>query len=211
METFLLISAIVVTLSALIVIYRLNNILARPLPTGTTISGGQAVHLMNIAGTWLTVTGGVATFPLIMMLIFTPSSGSEWVATLGVMGCLALLTAALLLIPVCIGQCLKRKVSVKRIALSAYHYIVKKGLKLTVYKTIGLIAGAVLLAMFLPYIADLLTLVAYAAGLLVAGRIGWLDTFEKGDENGSGASALTRSYNYATGEWDDVCQPGGMY
>ena len=83
METFLLIAAIVVTLSALVAIYRLNNSLARLQPTGMdTVSGGKTVHLMNVSGKWLTVAGGVTTFPLVMALIFTPESSANWVATL---------------------------------------------------------------------------------------------------------------------------------
>jgi hypothetical protein len=176
METFLLIGAIVVTLSALVAIYRLNNNLARILPTEMdTVIGGKTVHLLNVTGKWLTVAGGVATFPLVMALIFTPESSANWVTTLGVLGCLALLIAALLIIPTCIGQCLARKVSLKRVALTAYHYTLKKGRILAGYKTLGLIVGVVVLATFIPFMADLLTFIVYAAVLLAAGRLGLLN------------------------------------
>ena len=212
METFLLISAIVVTLTSLIAIHRLNNKLVRFVPTETeAYSNGHAVHFVNIVGKWLTFIGGIATFPLVMALIFAPEASADWISSLGVFGCLALFVAALLLIPACIGQCLSRKVSIKRIVISSSRVIAKKALKLAGYKSIGLIAGISLLALFVPFIADLLVLLVYVAGFLSAGRLGLFDTYRKSDKSGSGASALTRSYNYTTGEWDDGCQPGGMY
>ena len=212
METFLLISVIVVTLTLLIAIHRLNNKIARLMPTeAEAYHNGPAIHFLNIAGKWLTLIGGIATFPLVMALIFAPEANADLISTLGVIGCLALFVAALLLIPACIGQCLNRKVSMKRIVIGFYHVIAKKALKLAGYKSIGLIAGISLLALFVPFIADLLVLLVYVAGFLSAGRLGLFDTYKKSDQSGSGASALTRSYNYATGEWDDGCQPGGMY
>ena len=212
METFLLISAIVVTLTLLIAIHRLNNKLARFMPTeAKAYTSGHVIHFVNVAGKWLTFIGGFATFPLVMALIFVPEASADWISTLGVFGCLTLILAALLLIPACIGQCLNRRISIKRIVLNSYHVIAKKALKLTGYKTIGLIVGTTLLAMFIPFIADLLAFSVYVAGFLSAGRLGLLDTYKKSEKNGSGAAALTRSYNYATGEWDDGCQPGGMY
>jgi len=128
METFLLISAIVVSLTLLIAIYRLNNKIARLMPTeAEAYPNGPAIHFVNIAGKWLTLIGGIATFPLVMALIFVPEVNADWVSTLGVIGCLALFVAALLLIPACIGQCISRKVSMKRIVIGFYHVIDARG------------------------------------------------------------------------------------
>jgi len=63
METFLLISAIVVTLTLLITIHRLNIKLARLMPTeGEAYPNGHAIHFLNIAGKWLTLIGGLRPF-----------------------------------------------------------------------------------------------------------------------------------------------------
>lgn len=176
METFLLISAIVVTLALLIAIHHLNNKLARFLPTeDKAYPNRHAVHFVNITGKWLIFIGGIATFPLVMALIFAPEVNADWISTLGVLGCLTLFVAALLLIPACIGQCLSRKVSIKRIVIGFYHFIAKKALKLAGYKTIGLIIGIILLALFVPFIADLLAFLVYIVGFLVAGRLGFLN------------------------------------
>jgi hypothetical protein len=54
--------------------------------------------------------------------------------------------------------------------------------------------------------------VVYLIGFFLAMRIGLLDEINKVDTPSDGeVMALTRSYNYATGKWDDGCQPGGMY
>ena len=110
METFLLISAIVVTLTLLVAVHRMNNKLARFMLTkGKAYPSGHAIHFVNTAGKWLTFIGGITTFPLVMTLIFMSEASADWISTLGVLGCLALIVAALLLIPACIGQCLMSK------------------------------------------------------------------------------------------------------
>jgi len=211
METFLLISAIVVTLTLLIAIYRLNNNLARFMPTeGKAYKNGHAIHFVNIAGKWLTLAGGIATFPLVMALIFAPESSADWISTLGVIGCLALFVAALLVIPACIGQCLSRKVNIKRIVIGSYHVIVKKALKLAGYKTIGLIAVISLLALFVPFIADLLTFTVYLTCFALAARLGLLDDLDE-EKIDNGAPSHGGVYNYATGKVDSGVEFGGLY
>lgn len=196
METFLLISVIVVALTLLIAIHRLNNKLARFMPTeDKAYPNGHAIHFLNITGKWLIFIGGIATFPLVMALIFAPEVNADWISKLGVLGCLTLFVAALLLVPACIGQCLSYKVSIKRIVIGSYHALTTKALKLAGYKTIGLITGIILLALFVPFIADLLAFLVYIIGFVVAGRLGLLDI--SGDvENGGGF------YNISDEEYD---------
>jgi len=211
METFLLISAIVVTLALLVAIHRLNNTLAHLMtPEVEAYPNGHAIHFVNIAGKWLTLIGGIATFPLVMALIFASEANADWISTLGVIGCLALFVAALLLIPACIGQCLSRKVSIKRIVISSYHVIAKKALKLARYKTIGLIVGMILLALFVPFIADLLTFIVYLTGFVLAARLGLLDDLDE-EKIDNGAPSHGGVYNYATGKVDSGVEFGGLY
>jgi len=184
METFLLISAIVVTLTLLITIHRLNIKLARLMPTESeAYPNGHAIHFLNTAGKWLTFIGGIATFPLVMALIFVPEASADWVSTLGVIGCLALILAVLLLIPACISLCLSRKVSMKLIVISFYHVVAKKTLGLAGYKSIGLITGMILLALFVPFIAEFLALTVYVIGFLAAGRLGLLENNSVNDNS----------------------------
>ncbi len=200
METFLLISAIVVTLTLLIAIHRLNNNLARFKPTeDKAYPSANAIHFVNVTGKWLTLTGGVATFPLVIALIFMPEANADWVSTLGVLGCLALFIAALLLIPACIGQCLSRKVSLKRIVISSYHAIAKKTLGVAGYKTIGLIVGSILLALFVPFIADLLVFLVYIFGALAATKLGLLDDLDDKTDDSIPLGFL----DYSTDKWEE--------
>jgi len=199
-ETFLLISVIVVTLTLLIAIHRLNNNLARFVSTGDeAYPNGHAIHFLNIAGKWLTLIGGIATFPLVMALIFAPEVNADWISTLGVLGCLALFVAALLLIPACISQCLSRKVSIKRIVIGYYHVIAQKALKLIGYKTIGLIAVISLLALFVPFIADLLTFIVYVLGALAATKLGLLNNIDDETDDWIPLGFL----DYSTDKWED--------
>ncbi len=210
LETFLLISAIVVALTLLIAIHRLNSKLTRFMPTeDKAYTSGHAIHFVNVTGKWLTFIGGITTFPLVMALIFVPEASADWVSTLGILGCLALFIAALLLILACIGQCLNHKVSIKHIVISSYHFIAKKALKLTRYKTIGLIVGTTLLAMFQPFFADLLTFIVYLAGIVMAVRLGLLDNFN--EENIDSGVPTGGVYNYATGDVDSGIELGGLY
>lgn len=200
METFLLISVIVVTLTLLIAIHRLNNKLARFMPTeAKAYPNGHTIHLVNVAGKWLTFIGGIATFPLVMALIFMPEVSAYWISTLGIFGCLALLVAALLLIPACIGQCLNSKVSIKHIVLSSYHVIAKKVLKLAGYKTIGLIVSIILLALFVPFIANFLAFIVYVFGALAATKLGLLDSLEDETDDWIPLGFL----DYSTDKWED--------
>jgi len=154
------------------------------MPTeGEAYPGGNAIHFVNVTGKWLTFIGGIATFPLVMALIFMPDANADWVSTLGVIGCLALILATLLLIPACIGQCLSRKVSMKRIVISSYHLIANKAFKLAGYKAIGLIAVIILLALFVPFIAEFLALTVYVIGFLTAGRLGLLENNSVNDNS----------------------------
>ena len=200
METFLLISAIVVALTLLIAIHRLNNKLTRFVSTeDKAYTNKHTIHFVNVAGKWLTFIGGILTFPLVMALIFMPEASADWVSTLGVLGCLALFLATLLLIPVCIGQCLSRKVSIKRIAIGFYHVIAKKALGLAGYKSIGLITGMILLALFVPFIADFLAFIIYVFGALAAAKLGLLDNLEDEIDNWLPLGFL----DYSTDKWED--------
>ena len=93
--------------------------------------------------------------------------------------------------------------------ISFYHVIAKKVLKLAGYKTIGLIVGTTLLAMFQPFFADLLTFIVYLAGIVMAVRLGLLDNFnEEIIDSGAPTGGV---YNYATGEVDSGIELGGLY
>jgi hypothetical protein len=213
MEEFILISAIILTLIALVTLMRCNQLLAAlPVEAGTAVPAGlskllSAAAWMNRAGRWLVKTGGIATLPLVVALIFFPEGSASWVAYLGVVGLLALGLAACLIIPALVGQSVVHKVSVLRFARRLFQHRVKPVLQRYGLKAALLLAGLVLLAPLLPYVLEVLKFTAYIAGLWLAGRLGWLDNIDE-DERGP---HLTKYYNYATGKWDDGLRYGGLY
>ncbi len=212
MEAFLFATALVASFGTLVLFYRANRLLAALPADKATVLSGKVTSLMASAGKWLTVAGGIGTLPLVALLVFAPNtSGFQWIAASGFAGCLAYVLAALLLVPAGLINGINHSIQIKRLAVGGARFVLDKGLSLARQKKfwISLAVITVVIA-FLPWIIDLLTFVGYAWLLFIAGRLGLFHSTEN-DTEGSGATALTSSYNYATGEWDDGCQPGGMY
>lgn len=216
METFLLIIAIVSSLCLLIAVYRLNSVLGKiQRDTDTSFFIDKALVCVNLGGKWLTLLGGLTTFPLIIGLIFFSETSVKWIVHLGVAGCLALIGAAILLLPALLGFGLTRPIQVNMMVNGIVHVILNNAKQLISNNPVcWWIAGILLLLLilFAPIIEQLISGIVYAIGFCLAAKIGLMDkVIMLESPNDGGALALTRSYNYATGKWDDGCQPGGMY
>ncbi|MBS3954333.1 MAG: hypothetical protein KGZ88_15400 [Methylomicrobium sp.] len=216
MESFLLIIAIVSSLCLLIAVYRLNTVLSKiQHNTGTSFLMDKTFVGLNLTGKWLTLFGAVATFPMSIGLIFFAQSSVKWVVYLGVAGCLAIMAAAMLLMPALLGFGLTRPIQVKIMVNRLTRLILYQAKQLIRNKPFfWWVAGILLLLLivFIPIIEQLISGIVYTTGFFLAARIGLLNTISMAENpNDAGALALTRSYNYATGKWDDGCQPGGMY
>ena len=184
METFLLISAIIITLIVLIKVHRFNHNLARYMATDTKVySGGQSFNLMNTAGKWLAFAGGIATAPLVMALIFSPDGSPHWIISTGALGLATLLAATLLLAFVFTKHCLKRKLDIKRVVSSKYHQLLNKAKMLNWIKVASWMTGIAILIAFLPFFVELFNALVFVVGFVIAARIGLLDNIKKEDEN----------------------------
>jgi hypothetical protein len=220
MEEFILISAIILTLIALVTLMRCNQLLlALPVEAGSAVPVGlskllSAAAWMNRAGRWLVMTGGIATLPLVMALIFFPEVSGSWALAfiyLGAAGLLALCLAACLIIPALIGQSMVHKVSVMRFARGLFQHRVKPLLQKYGLKAVLLASGLVLLAPLLPYVLEVLKFIVYIAGFWLVGRLGWLETGNKDHKSFDERLPLAGDYNYMTGKWDNGLKAGGMY
>lgn len=150
-----------------------------------------------------------------MGLIFDADHSVKWRVNLGVAGCLAMVVAASLLIPTLIGFGLTRRIQFK-LLIGAIRRVVLNHARQMIGNKAALcwFAGTLLITLipFAPFIGHLASAVVYVIGFILVARIGWVDEITKEDTlEDSGVMTLTRSYNYATGKWDDGCQPGGMY
>lgn len=184
METFLLISAIIITLIALIKVHRFNHNLARYMATDTKVyPGGQYLYLMNTTGKWLTFAGGIATAPLVMALIFSPDGSPHWIISTGALGLGTLFVATLLLAFVFTKHCLKRKLDIKRVVSSKYHQLLNKTKMLNWIKVASWMTGIAILIAFLPFFVELFNALVFVVGFVIAARIGLLDNIKKEDEN----------------------------
>jgi len=137
--------------------------------------GGQSLNLMNTAGKWLTFAGGIATTPLVMALIFSPDGSPHWIISTGALGLATLLVATLLLSFVFIKHCLKRKLDIKRVALSKYHQLLNKAKTLNWIKVVSWMTGIAILIAFLPFFVELFNALVFVVGFVIAARIGLID------------------------------------
>lgn len=184
METFLLISAIIITLVALIKVHKFNHNLAIYMATDSKVYlGGQYLYLMNTAGKWLTYAGGIATAPLVMALIFSPDGSPHWIIFTGVFGLATLLVATLLLAFVFIKHCLKRKLDIKRVVSSQYHQLLNKAKMLNWIKVASWMTGIAILITFLPFFVELFSALVFVVGFVMAARLGLLDNLGYREED----------------------------
>lgn len=209
MEALLVAAALVASFCTLVGCYRANRLLAALPADKAAVLSGKVAALMVSAGKWLTIAGGIGTLPLVATLVFAPDTpGFDWAAATGFAGCLAFALAALLLVPAGLINSVTHAVRIKQFAGAGARFVLDKGLSLARQKAFWLsLAVITVVVTFLPWIADLLTFVGYAVMLFLAGRLGLFNESDYTNDN----LALSRSYNYATGKWDDGCQPGGMY
>lgn len=208
METFLFILAIVLPLCLLIAVFRLNTLLSNiQWDTDAPFLNDKALLLLNNGGKWLTLLAGVTTFPLVMGLIFDADNSVRWIVNLGVTGCLAMVAAAILLLPALLGFGISRHIQVK-LLVNAIGRVLLKNVRQLIRNKVVLwwFAGILLTLLFFPSIKDVLIGIVYIIWIIVAGRLGLLDNVElhKDDEDGL-------VYNYATGKWDHGYSMGGRY
>ncbi|MDO8824969.1 hypothetical protein [Methylophaga sp.] len=209
MESFLLIIAIASSLCLLIAVYRLNTVLSKiQHNTGTSFLMDKTLVGLNLTGKWLTLFGAVATFPMSIGLIFFADSSVKWVVYLGVAGCLAIMAAAMLLMPALLGFIITRPIQVKMMVNRLIRVILHQAKQLIRNKPFFWWVASLLLAVLsFPQLEEWISGAVYVIEIFLAGRLGLLDEIDHDFEAKWGGSA----YNYATCKWDDGYQEGGLY
>jgi hypothetical protein len=210
METFLFILAIVLPLCLLTAVYRLNNVLSNLQGNSdASFFTDKVLFGLNCAGKWLTLLGGIGTFPLVMGLIFDADHSVKWIVNLGIAGCLTMIVAASLLILSLLGLGITRHIQFKLLISAIHRVLLKHARPLIRNKVAFWCAGILLIALmlFAPIIEQLASGVVYLIGFILVARIGLTDRSEQDFEAKWGGSA----YNYATGKWDDGYREGGLY
>lgn len=211
METFLFILAIVLPLCLLTAVYRLNTVFSNmQRRTDAAFFTDKALFWLNSSGKWLTIFGGIATFPLVMGLILDSGHSIKWIVNLGIAGCLSMILAASLLIPTLMGLGITRRIQCK-LLFGAIQRVLMNPARQLIFKKMAVwwCAGTLLtlLMMFTPVIEQLVSGVVYVIGFILVTRLGLTDRIKKDFEAKWGGSA----YNYNTGKWDDGYREGGLY
>lgn len=211
METFLFILAIVLPLCLLTAVYRLNTLLSNmQRHSDAAFFTFKALLWLNSGGKWLTLFGGIATFPLVMVLIFDAGNSIKWIVNLGIVGCFSMVVAASLLIPTLLGLAITRHIQFKLLVITIRRVVLKHAGQLIRNKAaLRWFAGTLLatLILFTPFIEHLASAVFYVFGFILVARMGLTDRIEQDFEAKWGGSA----YNYATEKWDDGFREGGLY
>ena len=209
MAYFLLASTIVASFSLLALLYRLNRQLASWPVVKNTFLPDKILRMINTGGKWLTLTGGVATLPSVLILLFFPAADQvlglpvKFIILLGMAGMLAFVMAALLLIPACLDCCLARPFQAKRLFVGAYRFVLRKSINLVSRKAFWLwLAGTAVVIAFLPFFIELFTFITYAIALLGAGRLGLLGGIYDQQANSSflGWEDESETYDYEDDE-----------
>ena len=200
--------------SASTALYRFNARFSQLQTENTApLLNDNALHFMNATGKWLTSAGAIATLPLVLVLLFAPetsSSDAPWVTPTGMLGLGALAIAALILAITFIGEWLTHPSGVKHIIHHYYQFTIKRWFDLYGLKALGWFVGTVVVAVLMPFIADLLIAIGYVAFFFVAGRLGMLDDINDNKTDCGGAPS-GGVYNYSTGEVDSGFEIGGLY
>lgn len=213
MEALIIIVGIVLTLTLTLALTRFNRQMIARMPDNAadkTLTGSSKAKWMNRLGFWLAVSGAIVSAPMVLALtFFTHDTGWGWAIWPGIAGCLAIMLAAALTVPVFIGQCVRHRIRLQRLGKHIYHQTVKPVVRQYGLKVALLLAGLLLLSPLVPYLLELVKIMAYVAGLVIAGRLGLL---KYSHENDYSSGAPTGGvYNYATGEVDDGLDIGGLY
>jgi len=182
-----IIFVVIVTLTVILLL-ALNNIIqklnAMPLPgkqNETDLT--RAAPWINRVGYWLTVFSAVALFPLSLSLLFFPKTGGQWLVWPGVAGILALILAVFFIVAVLTKQCFVHRVNLLRLGQYFYRQTVNPAIRQYGIKTTLILAATLVLVPLVPYILELLTVIAYVVGILVAWRLGWVDAEEEDIHN----------------------------
>ncbi len=215
MEGVLISLAIFITISLLTALHCLNNSFSQLKSSKTIfVLNGNALHLMNVTGKWLILAGGLAVFPLMVILLFAPESASStapWISPLAILGCITLFIATIVLLITFISECLTHKLNIKRIGYNFYQFPVIRLFKQYGLKAVGWFTGAIVLAFFIPFLFNMLIALATVTGFLVIIYFWLLDDSVEEEYIDSGAPSLGGSYNYATGKVDSGYEYGGIY
>ena len=179
MEALIIIVGIVLTLTLTLTLARFNRQMIARMPDNAAaegVTGSSKTRWMNRAGFWLALLGAVTTAPLVVaMTFFTDDTGWGWAVWPGIAGCLAIMLAAGLVVPIFIGQCVRHRIRLQRLGKHFYRQSVKPAVQRYGLKASLLLAGLLLLAPLVPYVLELVKIIAYVAGLVIAGRLGLLD------------------------------------
>jgi len=176
MATFLLICAIMATVTALLVIHRFNHKLAKYHAIGHKVyPAGQPAFYMNTAGKWLTYAAIMGTAPLVLALIFSPEGCPQWIINLGVASFFMLIIATVLVTTVLITNCASRKIKVSRVLSNLSQGILQRVKALNSLKVALWSVSLVLTLLFLPFFVELFNFLVYLIAFVLAARFGLLD------------------------------------
>ncbi len=168
MEELFLGLTIIMIFSLLMFIYRLNLRLAHF--SGQASKPKAIVDKLNGLGKHLALAGGIATLPVVALLIFAPDTVAvEWVIYLAACGLVALIAAVPMMIVALIWRTSLSPISMVTVANVLFNTVQEVLQRHWRMMTVSLIAVALLV-----YLLPVLQYVAYFTVWVVMGKLGLL-------------------------------------
>lgn len=201
MEELILGLAIIMTFSLLMLIYQLNLRLAHY--PGLSPKPKTLVNKLNNLGRNLALGGGLATLPVVVLLLLAPDTVAvEWVIYLAAFGLVALIAAVPMMIVALIWR-----TSLSPISMAAIVKVLFKTVQGRLQRHWRTIAFSLMAVALLVFLLPILQYIAYFAVWVVMGKLGLLG----GDVEEEGGYHFGGEYNYGTGDTDDGLDLGGLY
>ncbi len=205
MEELFLGFAIIMTFSLLMFIYQLNLRLAHY--PGLSPKPKALVNKLNNLGRYLALSGGLATFPVVVLLLFAPDTVAvEWVIYLAAFGLVALVVAIPVMIVALIWLTSLSPVSMVTVANVLFNTV--QGMLQRHWR---MITFSLLTVTLLVFLLPVLQYVAYFVAWVMMGKLGLLNGNEGGYYKDDGFYTKGGSYNYSTDKYDNGLDPGGIY
>jgi hypothetical protein len=202
MEELFLGLAIIMTFSSLLFIHRLNLRLAH-YPEEPAHQAWSMTNKINTFGKVLALAGGVATLPVVIMLLFAPDTiAMEWIIYIAASGMVALIVA----VPIMLLTLIWRT-SLSRLSMATITNNLFKAAQRMLQRHWRMISFSFIAVALFIILLPALKYVAYLFGWLLLGKLGLLDEENYDDED----EGIGDFYNYNTGKWDHGYSFGGIY
>ncbi len=205
MEEIILGLAIIMTFGLVMLIYRQN--LRLPHYLEQHLKSWAVADKVNDLGRYLALGGGLATLPIVVLLVFAPDTvAAEWLIYLAACGIVALVVA----VPMTVIALIWRT-SLSPTSMFSIIKVLVKTMKRAVQRYWWMVTLCLMAVVFLVFFLPVIQYIAYFVVWVAMGKFGLLNGNEDEFYKDDGFLTKGEFYNYRTGKFDNGLDPGGLY